>query len=90
MNNQTKPERHAIVTFINSVGHQAHKSLAVGSTCDSIVPAQLLPDCDWVACDKGQRADGLGIVRSVRDGVKSRAVRFFVPFANVADLSYQE
>ena len=82
--------KRIIATFHNTIGHGAFKSMATGQTCDSIVPASLTPDGEWMACDKGQRADGVGIVRTAVSGTRKTVHRYFVPFSNLADLSYAE
>ena len=87
----SKPEaKRAVATFRDTVGHGAFKSMAVGQSCDSIVPALLLPDGEWAACDKGQRSDGVGIVRTVMNGTRATKHRYFVPYSNLCDLSYVE
>jgi hypothetical protein len=78
------------VTFVNAVSFGARQSLAVGINCESIQPATLKPDGDWMAIDKGQRADGLGIrVRDV-SGNNRRIRRYFVAWSNVTDIGYGE
>jgi hypothetical protein len=86
------PEQHklASVTFVNSVSFGGRNSFAIGTNCESIVPAQLQPDGDWAGIDKGQRPDGLGIRVRVVAGNERRIRRFFVPFTNISDMGYSE
>lgn len=76
------------VTFVDAVGFGVHKSFSVGQSCESIQPAMLLPDGDWAAVDKGQHAVGVGVRRLEAFGAERKVVRFFVPWANVAELAY--
>lgn len=88
---ETKPaeaRRLTGVAFVDAVGFGVHKSFAIGQSCESIVPAALLPDGDWAGVDKGQQAVGIGIRRVESFGTERRVSRYFVPFANVAELVY--
>lgn len=77
-------------TFVNVVSFDARGSVAIGSNgVESMEPARLEVNGDWVGIDKGQRADGIGIRRRVGQP-RPRIVRSFVPWANITDLSYGE
>lgn len=78
------------VTFVNAVSFGGRNSFAVGTNCESIVPATLQPDGDWSCIDKGQAPHGLGIRVRVVSGNERRVRRYFVPFANVSDVGYGE
>lgn len=77
------------VFVVNAGPLAGYASLAVGGGhVDSIVPARLLPNGEWTAVDK-ERAEGLGIARKAGPASSQRVERYFVPWSNVAALSYE-
>ena len=80
---------HAL-TFREVVSFDSRASVAIGAHgVLSIEPAVIVSGGDWVGTDKAQRADGFGIRRKVGQP-RERIVRSFVPWANIADVSYGE
>ena len=79
------------VLFRSPIAQGTLASATVGDKgVESLVPAQLGPDGDWYACDKGQRPDGIGIRQKQHAPTGSYMRRRFVPFTNVDELTYSE
>ena len=87
------PEGHRLrtVAFRQAVSNGRYTSATVGERgMVELVPAQLTPDGNWMAIDKGQRVDGIGIREKVFEKGSNRIRRSFVPFVNVDELTYGE
>lgn len=93
MSEEKLPEGHKLktVTFRQAVSNGRYTSVTLGERgMVEIALAQLMPDKDWVAIDKGMRVDGIGIREKVFDKGANRIRRSFVPFVNVDELTYGE
>jgi len=92
-NTESMPEGRKLKSalFSRPIANGTLVSAAVGDKgIVEIVPAVVGPGGDWIATDKGQRSDGLGIRQKMFMNGKTHIQRRFVSWSNVDELSYSE
>jgi len=86
--------RLSYVAFLESVSFAGSEetSISVPGKADRLVPARLEADGSATPIDKGQRSDGVLLIRTKSDTKSGRMVEYrrLVPWANLKDLGYSE
>lgn len=89
---QKLPETRRIngLDFCNATFVDARMSVSIGDrTCLSITPVIMLPDGDLVGIEKGQTPVGM-LVRRRMTAPHEHIARHFIPWVNIARVSYAE